>query len=212
MSYPRLKRRKDRQAFADYARLNGDLDALADHYRYHPNPPMRGLIALNSTSRRCDFPGRLAEARTAQAANTAAQPAPHPAAALSARVGAQPPVLEISESQGRMLVLQEMANLLRQTSLRLAGSEDPALLGILPRVVAQLRLLLSDLLQERSAGSEAGNNHPADGLEAFIQILRLSAASEDELQTMRALLATTANGPVKQATSPTDARASREVE
>ncbi len=187
MSYPRIKRRKDRQAFADYARLNGDLDALAEYYRVHPNPPMLGLVTLTRASRRLDFCGRLAEARQAQPATVAAQPAPPQAVAAPSLPALPPPTPELTEGQGISLMMQELASLLRQTTLRLASSEDPAMLGILPRVAAQLRALLCDLLPEKP-GRDADDN-PTARLESVIQVMRLSASSEDDLQTMRALLA-----------------------
>lgn len=187
MSYPRIKRRKDRQAFADYARLNGDLDALAEYYRVHPNPPMLGLVTLARASRRLDFCGRLAEARQAQPATVAAQPALPQAVAAPSLPALPPPTPDLTEGQGISLMMQELASLLRQTTLRLASSEDPAMLGILPRVAAQLRALLCDLLQEKP-GRDADDN-PTARLESVIQVMRLSASSEDDLQTMRALLA-----------------------
>ena len=190
MSYPRIKRRKDRQAFADYARLNGDLDALAEYYRVHPNPPMLGLVTLTRASRRLDFCGRLAEARQARPALPQAVAAPSlpalppPTPSLAAL---PPPTPDLTEGQGISLMMQELASLLRQTTLRLANSEDPAMLGILPRVAAQLRALLCDLLPEKP-GRDADDN-PTARLESVIQVMRLSASSEDDLQTMRALLA-----------------------
>ena len=187
MSYPRIKRRKDRQAFADYARLNGDLDALAEYYRVHPNPPMLGLVTLTRASRRLDFCGRLAEARQAQPATVAAQPAPPQAVAAPSLPALPPPTPDLTDGQGISLMMQELASLLRQTTLRLANSEDPAMLGILPRVAAQLRALLCDLLPEKP-GRDADDN-PTARLESVIQVMRLSASSEDDLQTMRALLA-----------------------